>query len=125
MSRDSIQTREVRGNWSKTVLGRDVQNRLKQVADIRRNARALPIASEAYEHLEEHLSYIDCMIADFGSNGCTVHVFARSDAVVTICFIDQFCAASIQEPRLFESTTYLTRTNLSVNICLQIESTVN
>ena len=95
--------REVTESFSKTVFGKDVQDRLIQLADIQCNVTAFPIVNEANEHLKEHLSYVDCMITDFRSNGCTVHVhvFARSDAMATICFIDQFCAV------LFKSGGYL------------------
>ena len=48
--------------------------------------------------------YIICLAAKGYADADTI--FARSDAVATIYFITQFCAASIREWRLIESGVY-------------------
>ena len=39
-------------------------------------------------------------------SGFSYTIFARSDAAATIYFIAQFCAASVREQRLIESSVY-------------------
>ena len=46
-------------------------------------------------------------------------IFARSDAVATIYFIMQFCAASIRERLLYESSIYQTQDEDEEIHCLQ------